>query len=89
MSQDSDCFLYGAKVVYRNFCTVKQGSSGSIDEYTLEKIENIHGLGRNKMIAMALICGCDYGDGLYGVGKENALKFFKTVEDDQVLNRYL
>ncbi|XP_014203647.1 flap endonuclease GEN [Copidosoma floridanum] len=87
ITQDSDCFLYGAKVVYRNFCTVKQNSSGFIDEYDIEKIQNVHGLGRNKMVALALICGCDYGEGLYGVGKENALKFFKTVSDSEVLDR--
>ncbi|KZC08486.1 Flap endonuclease GEN [Dufourea novaeangliae] len=72
ISQDSDCFLYGAKVVYRNFCTSAQGNrggtGGSIDKYSLEKIERQLNLGRNKMIALALLCGCDYNDGLNGVG---------------------
>ncbi|XP_017875579.1 flap endonuclease GEN isoform X3 [Ceratina calcarata] len=91
ISQDSDCFLYGAKVVYRNFCTSAQGnrggSGGAVDEYSLEKIERVLGLGRNKMIALALLCGCDYDEGLNGIGKEAAMKFFKLVEDKNVLER--
>ena len=92
ISQDSDCFLYGAKIVYRNFCTSSQGnrgtSGGSIDEYTIEKIQRIFGLGRNKMIALALLCGCDYNEGINGVGKEAALKLFKLVDEDEILERY-
>ncbi|KAL2716187.1 flap endonuclease GEN [Vespula squamosa] len=91
ISQDSDCFLYGAKVVYRNFCISAQGNrsgtGGAIDEYNIEKIKNTLNLGRNKMIALALLCGCDYNEGINGVGKEAALKFFKTVSDSCVLER--
>lgn len=54
----------------------------------MDKIETILNIGRNKMIALALLCGCDYDDGIAGVGKEAALKFFKTVEDDNVLQRF-
>lgn len=92
ISQDSDCFLYGAKVVYRNFCTSAQGNrggtGGAVDKYTMEKIERLLNLGRNKMIALALLCGCDYDDGLNGVGKEAALKLFKIVNNEDILERY-
>ncbi|XP_015173897.1 PREDICTED: flap endonuclease GEN isoform X2 [Polistes dominula] len=91
ISQDSDCFLYGAKIVYRNFCMSAQGNragtGGAVDEYRIDKIENILNLGRNKMIALALLCGCDYNEGINGVGKEAALKFFKTVSDSDILKR--
>lgn len=93
ITQDSDCFLYGAKVVYRNFCTSTQGNrgatNGSVDIYNMEKIEKVLNIGRNKMIALALLCGCDYDDGVSGVGKEAALKFFKTVDDENVLQRFV
>lgn len=56
--------------------------------YCLDKIEKILNIGRNKMIALALLCGCDYDAGVTGVGRESALKFFKTVEDDDVLQRF-
>lgn len=92
MSQDSDCFLYGAKVVYRYFCISNQGNrgaaAGSVDIYCIEKIKKLLNIGRNKMIAMALLCGCDYDEGVSGAGKESALKFFQTVEDEDVLQRF-
>ncbi|XP_072759243.1 flap endonuclease GEN [Anoplolepis gracilipes] len=91
ISQDSDCFLYGAKIVYRNFCTSSQGNrgatAGSVDVYNIEKIEKTLNIGRNKMIALGLLCGCDYYEGVNGVGKEAALKFFKTVDNENVLQR--
>ena len=82
ISQDSDCFLYGAKIVYKNFTT-----SGTVDEYTMEKIQRLYNIGRNKMIALALLCGCDYDEGVNKVGKEAALKLFKLVDDDDILDR--
>ncbi|XP_032687921.1 flap endonuclease GEN [Odontomachus brunneus] len=89
ISQDSDCFLYGARIVYRNFSISTQGATGGfVDIYCIDQIEKILNLGRNKMIALALLCGCDYDEGINGVGKEAALKFFKTVEDDDVLQRF-
>lgn len=53
----------------------------------MEKIEKTLNIGRNKMIVLALLCGCDYSEGVNGVGKEAALKFFKTVDDENVLQR--
>lgn len=58
-----------------------------MDVYSMEKIEKTMNIGRNKMIALALLCGCDYDEGVSGVGKEAALKFFKIVEDQDVLQR--
>lgn len=41
ISQDSDCFAYGAKVVFRNFSISSQGnqsaSGGAVDVYDIEK----------------------------------------------------
>ena len=43
ISQDSDCFVYGAKKVYKNFSVSNSGSSatncGSVEVYDLEKIK--------------------------------------------------
>lgn len=36
---------------------------------------------------MALLCGCDYNDGVQGIGKESVLKFFEKVSDEEVINR--
>lgn len=88
ISQDSDCFLYGAKKVYKNFSMSVHKSSGTVDEYDMERIGRDLKLGRNKMIVMALLCGCDYDNGVNGVGKESVMKFFQLVEDDVILKRY-
>ncbi|XP_065220983.1 flap endonuclease GEN [Planococcus citri] len=86
ISQDSDCFLYGAKTVYRNFTIGSCG--GSVEVYTLSSIEKKLSLGRNKLIALSLLCGCDYNDsGILGIGKESALKYLSMCTDSEVLTR--
>ncbi|KAK9892522.1 hypothetical protein WA026_020507 [Henosepilachna vigintioctopunctata] len=90
ISQDSDCFAYGAQIVYRNFSISSQGShsasGGSIDVYDIRKASSI-GFGRNKIIALALLCGCDYSDGVQGIGKDISMKFFEKYSDGDILNR--
>ncbi|VEN57561.1 unnamed protein product [Callosobruchus maculatus] len=91
ISQDSDCFAYGAKVVYRNFSISTQGphaaSGGSVDIYDITKATKSLDFGRNKIIAMALLCGSDYNDGVQGVGKESVVKLFDTLSDEETLER--
>lgn len=84
ISQDSDCFLYGAQVVFRNFT---MSPTYTCDMYQLPIIQQKLGLGRHKLLAISLLCGCDYESGVQGVGKESALKFLATVSEDEVLNR--
>lgn len=86
ITKDSDCFLYGAQTVYRNFTISSSG--GSFEEYNMSSIEKKLSLGRNKLVALSLLCGCDYNEkGIEGIGKESALKFLATVSDSDVLNR--
>nr|CAH7758678.1 unnamed protein product [Callosobruchus chinensis] len=91
ISQDSDCFAYGAKVVYRNFSISTQGphaaSGGAVDIYDITKATKNLNFGRNKIIAMALLCGSDYNDGVQGIGKESVMKFFDTLSDEETLER--
>lgn len=84
ISQDSDCFLYGAKVVLRNFT---MSPSYTCDMYTMENIKDKLNLGRQKLLALSLLCGCDYETGVQGVGKQSALKFLATLSDDHVIDR--
>ncbi|KAI5735250.1 hypothetical protein M8J77_016237 [Diaphorina citri] len=86
VTQDSDVFLYGAVKVYRHFNTSCAGG-GSVDTYHMDEIQSRLGLGRNKLIALSLLCGCDYNKGVSGVGKESALKFFQSVHDGDILDR--
>jgi 5'-3' exonuclease len=42
------------------------------------------------MIALSLLCGCDYDEkGVIGIGKETAINFLQTLDDSVVLDRYL
>ncbi|XP_059608669.1 flap endonuclease GEN [Phlebotomus argentipes] len=90
VSQDSDCFAYGARKVYRNFSVAKQGSvaasGGAVDVYDMEKIGPILDLGQNKIILMALLAGCDYcPEGVAGVGKDSVIKLISQYSDAEIL----
>ncbi|KAL3272005.1 hypothetical protein HHI36_022473 [Cryptolaemus montrouzieri] len=91
ISQDSDCFAYGAQVVYRNFSISSQGShsasGGAVDVYDIRKATSSLGFGRNKIIALALLCGSDYSEGVQGVGKDCSLKLFEKYSDEEILDR--
>ncbi|XP_067010014.2 flap endonuclease GEN isoform X2 [Anabrus simplex] len=90
ISQDSDCLLYGAQTVYRNFTiSPTNGNAGfSIDMYKMSAIQEKLSLSRDKLIAMSLLCGCDYNEkGVAGVGKETVLKFLNGVAEGEVLDR--
>lgn len=44
--------------------------------------------GQNKIIVMALLCGCDYcPEGVDGVGRDSVLKLLKKYKDDEILSR--
>lgn len=44
--------------------------------------------GQQKMVAMALLCGCDYcPDGVTGIGRDAVFKFFGLYGEHEVLDR--
>lgn len=73
ITTDGDCFLYGAETVYRNYTV------NGAKKYTMTEIQNVSKIGRNEMIALALLCGCDYGKGINGVGRETAMKLIEVA----------
>lgn len=94
ISQDSDCFAYGARRVYRNFSMSMQGTAssigGSIDVYDLDIVNESMDLGRNKIIVMALLCGCDYcPEGVGGVGRDAVQKLFTMYAERDILERFV
>lgn len=71
--------------MYRNF---NASGNGSIEVYRFETIEKKLKIGRNKMIALSLLCGCDYDEiGVIGIGKETAIHFLQTLDDSVVLDQ--
>ncbi|KAM8710972.1 hypothetical protein ACLKA7_017585 [Drosophila subpalustris] len=92
ISQDSDCFAYGALRVYRNFSVSTQGTQaaagGAVDIYDMQDICSRMDFGQHKVIVMALLCGCDYcPDGIGGIGKDGVLKLFNKYNDAEILDR--
>ncbi|CAF1008199.1 unnamed protein product [Rotaria sordida] len=78
ITNDSDCFVYGAKTIIRNFgIDIK---SISFDIYDRREIElNCH-LNQRSLLALALLLGSDYdSQGIQGIGRENALKFLQSI----------
>ncbi|EDW50563.1 flap endonuclease GEN [Drosophila sechellia] len=92
ISQDSDCFAYGAVRVYRNFSVSTQGAQaaagGAVDIYDMREITSRMDFGQQKIIVMALLCGCDYcPDGIGGIGKDGVLKLFNKYKETEILDR--
>ncbi|KFB45998.1 AGAP002669-PA-like protein [Anopheles sinensis] len=87
ISQDSDCFAYGAVRVFRNFCASQNG--GSVEIYDLQRLDNSPlRLGQEKIVAMALLSGCDYCPaGVVGVGREMVTRFLSCYENNAILPR--
>ncbi|XP_050222035.1 single-strand DNA endonuclease 1 [Mercurialis annua] len=83
-TSDSDVFLFGARTVYRDICL---GEGGYVVCYEMDDIERKLGFGRNSLITLALLLGCDYSQGVRGLGPESACQIVKSVGDHNVLQR--
>ena len=78
MTNDCDVFLFGANKVYRNFsCNDKETT---VKCYSMDSIEKECFLDRESLIAFALLVGCDYTDGVYGVGEGKASRFLSELK---------
>ncbi|XP_037556217.1 flap endonuclease GEN homolog 1 [Dermacentor silvarum] len=85
ITQDGDAFLYGAKTVYRKLCI--EDKDPHVLSYKIADIENKLGLNREKLVALAVLAGCDYFTGVRSVGKETALKLLDKFGDTGSLER--
>ncbi|XP_075528581.1 XPG-like endonuclease isoform X1 [Dermacentor variabilis] len=85
ITQDGDAFLYGAKTVYRKLSI--EDKDPHVLSYKIEDIETKLGLDRRKLVALAVLVGCDYFDGVRSVGKETALKLLDKFGDTDSLER--
>ena len=61
VSDDSDCFCYGAKTVLRNFST--DPKNFSVTRCTARRLREELGLSRQRLVVMALLLGSDYNPG--------------------------
>lgn len=84
-SQDYDALLFGAPLLTRNLTIAgkrKLPFRNQFIEVSPEQIflqENLDSLGitREKLVWIALFCGTDFNEGIYGIGPKKALKLVK------------
>ena len=75
VSDDSDCFCYGAKTVLRNFST--DPKNFSVTRCTAKRLREELGLSRQRLVVMGLLLGSDYNPGgVAGVGRDGVAKLF-------------
>ncbi|KDO25852.1 hypothetical protein SPRG_08796 [Saprolegnia parasitica CBS 223.65] len=68
ITDDSDIFAFGGQRVYKNMFK----TSKFVEAFSMTDIERELGLDQESMIALALLLGSDYTDGIHGVGVVNA-----------------
>lgn len=85
ITDDSDVFLFGATSVFKGFF---DKSSSRVEHFTLKEVKKHLGLDREKLIMLALFLGCDYCDGIKGVGLVNGMEIVNTYEDFESLIRW-
>ena len=56
--------------------------------YCLKSVKNKYNLDRKKLVALALLLGCDYSKGVPGIGKETAIKLLNESNYNDILQRY-
>ena len=68
ITEDSDVWLFGGGHVLKNFFQQDR----YVTSYATKDIQQLCGLDRKKLIAVALVCGSDYTDGIMGAGPVTA-----------------
>ncbi|XP_068707716.1 flap endonuclease GEN homolog 1-like [Montipora foliosa] len=87
ITNDGDAFLYGARTVYKDLCI--SGKDASVECYKMADVEAQLNLNRKTLVALAVLLGCDYlPQGVSGVGKEIAMKLIRSVDQDNLIDRF-
>mmetsp|Transcript_14036 Transcript_14036/g.21432 ORF Transcript_14036/g.21432 Transcript_14036/m.21432 type:complete len:1096 (+) Transcript_14036:226-3513(+) len=79
VTEDSDAFVFGAKTVYKNIFDDQK----FVEVYKAEDASTELGLGKNQMVALAMLLGGDYTDGVKGVGIVNAMEILNVFDTTQ------
>src|SRR5262249_16933572 len=74
---DSDIFLFGGDNVYRNIFNKDKYT----ECYQMKDILSEIGLNRLKLLALALMLGCDYCDGVKGIGPVTSMEILAVFGD--------
>ena len=88
-SQDFDSLLYGSSILVKNMTITGKRKLPGKNQYKeilpeiikLEKVLETHQLNQKKLIAIGILVGTDYNDGIKGIGPKRALKLAKEYDD--------
>ncbi|KXA96194.1 endonuclease, partial [candidate division MSBL1 archaeon SCGC-AAA259I14] len=95
-SQDFDSLLYGSPILARNLTITGKRKLPGKDQYKeilpeifeLEEIFEKHQIDRRQLIAIGILIGTDYNDGIKGIGPKTALKIVKENGDiEKIIER--
>ena len=75
-SEDYDTLLFGAPLTLRQLT-----SSGDPELMTLDATVQRHGITREQLVDVAILCGTDFNEGLSGVGPKTAVSAVKEHGD--------
>jgi len=78
VTEDSDIFVFGAKKVYKNFFNENK----YCEAYCAKDIQRDLGLGKHQLVALAMLLGGDYTDGVKGVGIVNGMEILNAFSVD-------
>lgn len=81
-TKDADAFAFGCPVVIRRFIMYPQKSLdkrwvGTFEVSTLEEVLETLDVTLEQLVDCFILCGCDYNDGIKGVGLITSLKWIK------------
>jgi DNA excision repair protein ERCC-5 len=76
VTEDSDVFVFGGKSIYRNIFDDQK----YVEVYLAKDAERELALGRNEMVALAMLLGCDYSEGVKGVGIVNGMEVLQAFD---------
>jgi DNA excision repair protein ERCC-5 len=80
ISDDSDTLIYGSPIVFRHLY---------IGESTVELFKlNQLGFNRDELISLALLLGCDFTEGVRGIGPVNATEIVRVYSGIDGLRRF-
>ncbi|ODV93246.1 hypothetical protein PACTADRAFT_51863 [Pachysolen tannophilus NRRL Y-2460] len=79
ITDDSDCFLFGGDIIYKNMFNEKN----YVECYMVDDIERDLGLNREKLIELAILLGSDYTEGINGVGKVTAMEILAEFDNGE------
>ena len=82
VTEDSDAFVFGAKVVYKNIFD----DNKFVEVYNSCDAKKEMNISHDGMIALAMLMGSDYTDGVKGVGIVNGMEILDAFDVSNDLN---